>query len=369
MSNIEDPKVLVVDPGSGWVKAGFAGDDAPAAVVPNVIAKPDNGQAGAVGSDGYVGAQAVAKGSEATLQHPVQHGVVTDWAALERVLAHTFREELRVKPAEYSVLLAHAPGASREEREKLLELLFDRFEVRAAQIVPTNVLALHDYGRATGLVVDIGDDLTSAAAIHEGQMQERSLFRSEVAGRQVTTAMRHRLAAEGHRLPHDATQTLARQIKETIGYIAEDFETEGYRAEEDVSASYRLPDGTSISVGRARYEAPEAMFKPAEILNLECRLDGLAELVKKSVDCTDLDLRTAMVSNIAFVGGGSLLEGLSERLSLELSHLMAHVNVNVYARPERRYSAWMGGSALASTSDTSWITRSAYDEKGSAVLG
>lgn len=41
----EDLKVLVVDNGSGVVKAGFSGEDAPRAIFPSIIGRPKTAQA------------------------------------------------------------------------------------------------------------------------------------------------------------------------------------------------------------------------------------------------------------------------------------------------------------------------------------
>ena len=35
-----EPLALVLDCGTGWTKAGFAGDDAPRAVFPTVVGRP-----------------------------------------------------------------------------------------------------------------------------------------------------------------------------------------------------------------------------------------------------------------------------------------------------------------------------------------
>ncbi len=36
----DTPQALVIDNGSGWMKAGFAGDDAPRAVFPTIVGRP-----------------------------------------------------------------------------------------------------------------------------------------------------------------------------------------------------------------------------------------------------------------------------------------------------------------------------------------
>ena len=59
----EDVAAIVCDNGSGNVKAGFAGDDAPKAVFPSIVGRPKQ-QAGMVGmdqKDSYVGDEAQQK--------------------------------------------------------------------------------------------------------------------------------------------------------------------------------------------------------------------------------------------------------------------------------------------------------------------
>ncbi len=56
----EEQSALVVDNGSGMVKAGFAGDDAPRAVFPSIVGRPKhpNIMVGMGQKDSYVGDEA-----------------------------------------------------------------------------------------------------------------------------------------------------------------------------------------------------------------------------------------------------------------------------------------------------------------------
>ncbi|KAF2287101.1 hypothetical protein GH714_038147 [Hevea brasiliensis] len=96
MDFLED-RPIVCDGGSGSVKAGFAGDDAPCVVFPNVIGRPRNKHAmiGIGQKDMYFGDEADARRGVLKLSHPIHHGIVRDWEAIERIWKHTFDRELR----------------------------------------------------------------------------------------------------------------------------------------------------------------------------------------------------------------------------------------------------------------------------------
>lgn len=82
---------LVLDCGSGTIRAGFAGNDAPTVTFPSIIAVADS-------DTYYVGAQALnisrefgaRKSGLCTIHHPIQRGVVTDWDLMEKIFNHTF---------------------------------------------------------------------------------------------------------------------------------------------------------------------------------------------------------------------------------------------------------------------------------------
>jgi actin-related protein len=58
-------------------------------------------------------------------------------------------------------------------------------------------------------------------------------------------------------------------------------------------------------------------------------LVGLPELVQRSILQSDVDIRSALASNIVLVGGTSLIPGLSDRLLSELSMLIPSVSSSV----------------------------------------
>merc|ERR1712216_1048871 len=163
----DEVAALVVDNGSGMCKAGFAGDDAPRAVFPSIVGRPRH-QGVMVGmgqKDSYVGDEAQSKRGVLTLKYPIEHGIVTNWDDIEKLLHHTFYNELRVDCAEHPVLISVPPNNPKANAERMLQIMFENFNVPAVYLEMTPVLSLYASGRSTGLVVTVGDGSVHSIAV------------------------------------------------------------------------------------------------------------------------------------------------------------------------------------------------------------
>lgn len=375
------PKPVVMDTGSGMLKAGLAGEDVPTVVFPSIVGRPRlvSVMIGATQKEHFIGDEAQKKRGVLTLKYPLEHGIVTDWGDMERVWHHAFYNELKVRPSDHPVLLTEAPLNPKANRERMTKTMFETFQVPALYVAVQAVLSLYANGRTTGIVVDSGDGVTHTVPVYEGFTIPNGVLRIDLAGRDLTEHLANLLTERGIVLQSSAEREIVRGIKEQLCYVAYDFDAEidaascrskkmrTSMASSDVDKPFELPDGSMIAVGTERFRCPEVLFQPA-LVNKDHH--GIHQLAFDSISRCDIDIRKELFANVVLSGGTSTFPGLCERMLKELMNLAPRAKVKVVAPPDRKYSVWVGGSILASLSciERMWITADEYNESGPPIV-
>lgn len=353
---------IVLDNGSGTIRAGFAGDDLPKCYFPSWVGRPKHLRvlAGALEGEVFIGQKAASElRGLLKIRHPLEHGVVTDWDDMEKIWEYVYTEGLKTLSEEHPVLLTEPPLNPRANRDTAAQILFETFNIPAFYTSIQAVLSLYASGRTTGIVLDSGDGVSHAVPVYEGFAMPSSIRRIDVAGRDVTEHLQTLLRKSGYVFHTSAEKEVVRLVKESVCYVAADVrreEKDWQTSKAEKMAEYALPDGNRLRVGPERFRAPEILFDP-EIVGLE--YPGVHQIVVDAINRTDLDLRKSLYSNIVLSGGSTLTKGFGDRLLAEVQKLaVKDMRIKIFAPPERKYSTWIGGSILAglSTFRKMWVS-------------
>ena len=405
----DDDTVIVIDNGTLMMKAGFADENAPRQVFPTIVLKqkhepylPSN----RTNTYAYVGDEAVYRYSRYRYYFneviAMKHGIINDFDAMENVWHHTLYNELRVLPEEHAVLLTENVLNPKANREKMIEIMFEKFEIPATYLANTAVLSLMATGRKTGIVLESGS-VTQSVPVYEGYALRHAVNTLDIGGEDLTDYLMEIL--EGYQFTTRSDRDIVKNIKEKLCYVAKDFDEEMeiyLNNSKSKINNYELPDGSVISIGSARIKCFEVMFEPKKIGK---NSDGIVAMIGKSIVQSGLDMD--QYKDVILSGGNSCF-GVSRRIAARLrddvNNLVINKDdyfingfirryytkkeiykdiceeiykyskpikkINIVAEDERKYFAWIGGSIFASLSDFNGycIDAEMYKEYGGKIV-
>jgi centractin len=216
-----DPAV-VIDTGSGIVKAGFASEPAPKCLIPNVVGVPARRrgllQRSKTCTDEtlkelYVGDDALKEKARLELKYPMENSRIVMWDE-ECEIWNAAYSILDVKPSDQPVYMLTNPFNGPEERQFLSEVFFETYDVPALYFQVSAVASLYASGRVTGLAIDSGECVTHAIPVYEGFPLRHALFKTRLGGRHVTERLQRLLMGSGYNFSTSAEKDSVRIIKE-----------------------------------------------------------------------------------------------------------------------------------------------------------
>ncbi|KAG9295476.1 hypothetical protein G9A89_013505 [Geosiphon pyriformis] len=443
----DEVTALVLDVGSCWTRAGYAGEDTPKAVFPTSFGylpgrRAANNittlEADTIMTD-LAGSTVLADSEISTdrrlgkkpakeqyiigdgeisvwrenmeIKNPLHDGMVRDWDALEHIWDYALNNRLRVDPTEHPLLVTEAAWNTRENRERLTELAFEKYNCLAFYVVKNPVLTAFASGRPSAIILDCGAATTSVVPVFDGYVLKKAIQKQSVAGNFLSEQILLQLDQLGINVTpqyliakksfvdpdqrplftlrnrpnttpsfHKFQQMrVIHEYKETVCQVSDTAYNETLIAARPMKP-FEFPNGFNTSFGPERYKAPEILFQPSEytlqpqeaVVEASSCL-GVHAMIYNCVASCDIDLRANFLSNLVFTGGSSLFPGFSDRVYQELSPMVPGHKIKIHApnnAVERKCSAWLGGSILASlgTFHQLWMSRKEYDDHGKVIV-
>ena len=203
-----------------------------------------------------------------------------------------------------------------------------------------------------------------------GRAIPHAIKRLDLSGIDITNYLMKLLNKKGYSFTTSIDTQIVQNIKESLCYIAQDFEDE--LKKDDISKEYKLPDGKIINIGNEIFECSEILFNPSLI---GVKSDGIDKLVYECIMDCDIDTRADFLDyKIWVVGCTTLLDGFCDRLLKQLNQLTQHLNIRrIKLNPPHGLDwSWNALSALAHNHLWDFkdhcISQDEYYECGSSVV-
>ena len=368
-------KTIVIDNGSSSIKVGFAGHyNRFPSIFPSLAGNPKSGLRNYRGRifnqyDTYVCDEAYDMAGVLVLKYPIEHGIITNWSLMTEIYNCINRY---YKFDEHPVLLTEASMNPKFNRERLSQIMFEQYNVPSLYLALRPSLSLYSSGRTTGIVLESGDAVSQIVPVYEGFHFPRAIIRLNFAGRDITYYLQRLLMEEGIFLCNTfGEKEIVRDIKESLGYVALDYEAEfrnHYPDYYEITKGHYNGNLQGVPIDEQSFRCLELLFKP-DMLNL--KYDSIDRAIFKSIEMCGKDLHKDLYGNIVLSGGTTMFRGLPERIEKEIIRFApSTMEVNVVASPERKYAAWIGGSILGAlpTFQQMVVTHKEYNDAGVGIV-
>ena len=372
-TDIDDVQALVLDLGSRVIKYGFSGDNAPRVVMPNIIGKVNSVNNVMVGypvRDFYIGDKAQSMRGNLEMIYPILNGIIHNFDLFEKVLHHVFYNEIIVAPEMHPLLMTEHPLNPKFNREKLLEIAMETFNIPGVHFSIPGVLNYYASAEGandqSGLFIDCGSGVTSVVPVYRGEVLTNSIVRQNWAGEVCTDKLMQLLRESGHTAILNNREVIE-SLKIKIATVSKD-STPASSNINDVS-TVLSSTGEEIKLGGESTQCMEPLFNPqvsaADLL-------GVHQLTFSSLQSCPVSTHEELCSRIVLSGGSTTCPGFETRFFNEFTQLLpADLSqlAHLIAPKNRKYTTWIGGSIFTESKvfSNSMISLCEYNEHGSSI--
>ena len=89
------------------------------------------------------------------LKYPIERGIIMNWDNIEKLWSYVFSNELEIDSSMYPCLMSETPFNPKKNREKITELMFEKYNVPCFYMALQSILSLYAAGLTTGCVLGL----------------------------------------------------------------------------------------------------------------------------------------------------------------------------------------------------------------------
>ena len=273
-------------------------------------------------------------------------------------------KELTNEMKQGSILFTEPVIHNKEQRMKLTEFLFEKYEISGLFFCNSSVLSSFSYGKCSCLIFDSGHSQSNIVPVHDGMIIKNALNYFTLNGKCINELFINELIKK--QIDNFNNYNILQNLQ-----ILSDLKDLIFTSDSNNNI-YTLPDNKNITI--------QDDFLSLIKNNIEAKLFSdnelnLKSLIIKSVSSVLLDIKKDLISNIFICGGNSLIfnnyfNNIKEALSKEL---VSGAIVRLTTHPskiERSLASFLGASIISSLNiyKETIVKKEEYEEHGSIII-
>lgn len=273
-------------------------------------------------------------------------------------------KEIVINEMNQSSLLFSEPVIhNKEQRIKLTEYLFEKYQIGGLFFCNSSVLSSFSYGKTSCLVFDSGNAQSNIVPVYDGMIIKNALNFFLLNGKYVDELIINELI--GKQIDNFKSYNILQNIQ-----ILSDLKDIIFTSD-NIKNNYILPDNKNIIIDDNYLSIIKKNIE-TKLFNEEL---NLKTLILKSISSVLLDIKKDLVNNIFICGGNSLIlnnyfNNIKEALSKEL---VSSAIVRITTHPskiERSLACFLGASIISSLNiyKETIVKKEEYEEHGAIII-
>ena len=322
--NFDDFQTMIFDLGSYNYRIGYSGNDRPNFIFPPIkfLENQDNEYEYLTSQEG--------------------DGFFVDIKKFEDFFDDFISDkELNNEMNQGSLLFSEPVIHDKDQRMKLTQFLFEKYEIGGLFFCNSSVLSSFSYGKTSCLIFDSGNAQSNIVPVHDGMIIKNSLNYYSLNGKYINELIVNELI--GKQIDNFKSYNILENIQ-----ILSDLKDIIFTSE-NIKNEYLLPDKKNIIIND-NYISEIKKNIEFKIFNDELNLKNL---ILKTISSVLLDIKKDLISNIFVCGGNSLIlnnyfDNIKEALAKELVSSAVVRLITHPSKIERSLASFLGASIVSS---------------------